>query len=39
VPNSEIVKGYQFEKGRYVVPSEEDFAKVRPASTRVIDLV
>jgi DNA end-binding protein Ku len=39
VPNSEIVKGYQFEKGRYVVLSEEDFDKVRPASTRVIDLV
>jgi DNA end-binding protein Ku len=39
VPNSEIVKGYEFEKGRYVVVSEEDFDKVRPESTRVIDLV
>src|SRR5436305_8854253 len=39
VPNSEIVKGYEFEKGRYVVLSEEDFNKVRPESTRVIDLV
>ena len=39
VPNSEIVKGYEFEKGRYVVLSEEDFEKVRPESTRVIDLV
>jgi DNA end-binding protein Ku len=39
VPNSEIVKGYEFEKGRYVVLSEDDFAQVRPASTRVIDLV
>jgi DNA end-binding protein Ku len=39
VPNSEIVKGYEFEKGRWVVLSEEDFEKVRPASTRVIDLV
>src|SRR6195256_255104 len=39
VPNSEIVKGYEFEKGRYVVLSEEDFGKVRPESTRVIDLV
>src|SRR5258706_13036562 len=36
---SEIVKGYEFEKGRYVVLSEEDFEKVRPQSTRVIDLV
>ena len=39
VSNSEIVKGYEFEKGRYVVLSEEDFAGVRTASTRVIDLV
>jgi DNA end-binding protein Ku len=39
VPNSEIVKGYQFEKGHYVVLSEDDFEKVRPESTRVIDLV
>jgi DNA end-binding protein Ku len=39
VPASEIVKGYEFEKGRYVVLSEEDFDKVRPESTRVIDLV
>jgi DNA end-binding protein Ku len=39
VPNSEIVKGYEFEKGRYVVMEEEDISKVRPESTRVIDLV
>jgi DNA end-binding protein Ku len=39
VPNAEIVKGYEFEKGRYVVMSDEDFDKVRPESTRVIDLV
>ena len=39
VPNSEIVKGYEFEKGQYVVLSEEDIEKVRPESTRVIDLV
>src|SRR5216117_672436 len=39
VPLSEIVKGYEFEKGRYVVLSEEDFENVRPESTRVIDLV
>jgi DNA end-binding protein Ku len=38
VPNSEIVKGYEFEKGHYVVLTEEDFEKVRPESTRVIDL-
>jgi DNA end-binding protein Ku len=39
VPNSEIVKGYEFEKGRYVVLDEEDFEKVKTESTRVIDLV
>jgi len=39
VPLSDIVKGYEFEKGRYVVMDEEDLAKVRPESTRVIDLV
>jgi DNA end-binding protein Ku len=39
VPHSEIVKGYEFEKGRYVVMSEDDVEKVRPESTRVIDLV
>jgi DNA end-binding protein Ku len=39
VPNSEIVKGFEFEKGRYVVMSDEDLERVRPESTRVIDLV
>jgi len=39
VPLSEVVKGYEFEKGRYVVMDEDDMAKVRPESTRVIDLV
>jgi DNA end-binding protein Ku len=39
VPISEIVKGYEFEKGRYVVLTEDDMSKVRPESTRVIDLV
>jgi DNA end-binding protein Ku len=38
VPLSEIVKGYEFEKGRYVVMEEEDIQKVRVESTRVIDL-
>src|SRR3954464_13700300 len=39
VSNSELVKGYEFDKGRYVVLDEEYFDKVRPESTRVIDLV
>jgi DNA end-binding protein Ku len=38
VTNAEIVKGYEFEKGRYVVVTDEDIEKVRPPSTRVIDL-
>jgi DNA end-binding protein Ku len=38
VPNSDLVKGYEFEKGRYVVVDEEDLQKVRVESTRVINL-
>jgi DNA end-binding protein Ku len=38
VPNTDIVKGYEFEKGRYVVVGEEDIEKVRVESTRVINL-
>jgi DNA end-binding protein Ku len=39
VANTDLVKGYEFEKGRYVVLDEEDIAKVRPESTRVINIV
>src|SRR3954469_19318762 len=38
VPNTDIVKGYEFEKGRYVVVDDEDVEKVRVDSTRVINL-
>jgi DNA end-binding protein Ku len=38
VPNTDIVKGYEFEKGRYVVVGDEDIEKVRVESTRVINL-
>src|SRR5438128_8924598 len=38
VPNTDIVKGYEFEKGRYVIVDEEDVEKVRVESTRVINL-
>ena len=38
VPLAEIVKGYEFAKGRYVVMQEDDFAKVSTPSTRVISL-
>ncbi len=39
VPNTDLVKGYEFEKGRYVVLDDEDLKKVHPASTRVINVV
>ena len=39
VANTELAKGFEFEKGRYVVLSEDDIANVRPTSTRIIDLV
>jgi DNA end-binding protein Ku len=39
VATSDIVKGYEFEKGRYVTMEEEDIAKVRPTSTRVINVM
>jgi DNA end-binding protein Ku len=38
VPNTDIVKGYEFEKGRYVIVDDEDLEKVRVESTRVINL-
>jgi DNA end-binding protein Ku len=38
VPNTDIVKGFEFEKGRYVVVGDEDIEKVRVESTRVISL-
>jgi DNA end-binding protein Ku len=38
VPNTDIVKGYEFEKGHYVIVGDEDIEKVRVESTRVINL-
>jgi DNA end-binding protein Ku len=38
VPNTDIVKGYEFQKGRYVVMEDQDVEKVRVESTRVINL-
>jgi DNA end-binding protein Ku len=34
----EIVKGYEFERGRHVVVTDEDLQKVRVETTRVINL-
>lgn len=39
VPNGELVKGYEFEKGRYVIVTDEDLQKVKVESTRVINLL
>jgi DNA end-binding protein Ku len=39
ITSAEVVKGYEFEKGRWVVMTDEDIAKVRTESTKVIDLV
>ena len=39
VTQAELVKGYEFEKGRWVVVDEEDIAKVKTESTKIIDLM
>jgi DNA end-binding protein Ku len=39
VSNAELAKGFEFEKGRYVIISDEDIQRVRVESTRVINLV
>jgi DNA end-binding protein Ku len=38
VPWNEIVKGYEFEKGQFVVMSDEDFAKAKTESTETLDI-
>jgi len=38
VDRSEIVKGYEIEKGRYVVVTDEDIDSVRLATTRTLDI-
>jgi DNA end-binding protein Ku len=38
VPSGEIVKGYEYERGRYIVLSDEDFEKVKIESTHSIDI-
>lgn len=39
VAMEEIVRGYEYEQGQYVVMREEDFEQVPVASTRSIDIV
>lgn len=38
VPWEEIVKGYEYEKGRFVVLQEEDFARVDIEATQTVDI-
>lgn len=38
VPYENIVKGYEFKKGRYVVMDEADFKKANPKATQSIDI-
>jgi len=38
VPWDEIVKGYEHEKGRFVVLNEEDFARVDIEATQTVDI-
>jgi DNA end-binding protein Ku len=38
VPWSEIVKGYEYEKGEFVVMTEEDFRKAGVEATQTIDI-
>lgn len=37
-PAEEIVKGYEYEKGKYVVVTEEDFERVKIESTHTIEI-
>ena len=39
VPWDEIVKGNEYEKGQYVLLTDEDFAKVNPEATQSVDIV
>jgi DNA end-binding protein Ku len=39
VPWDEIVKGYEYEKGEYVVLTDDDFAKVNPEATQSVDIL
>lgn len=38
VPRAELVKGYEYEKGRYVVVDDEDIKKVAPKTAKVMEI-
>ncbi|HBF36739.1 MAG TPA: Ku protein [Firmicutes bacterium] len=39
VPPEEIVRGYEFQKGQYVILKEEDFERLPDGNTKTIDIV
>jgi DNA end-binding protein Ku len=39
VPRSELVKGYEYEKDRYVVIDDEDIKKMAPGTARVMEII
>lgn len=39
VPWDEIVKGYEYEKGEYVILTDDDFKKVNPEATQSVDIL
>jgi DNA end-binding protein Ku len=39
VPWEDVVKGYEYEDGRYVVLSEEDFRRANPEAAKTVDIV
>ncbi len=39
VPRTDLVKGYEYEKGQYVVVEEEDIKKVAPKTAKVMEIL
>ena len=39
VERSELVKGYEYEKGKYLVIDEEELESIKPPSSQVMDIV
>jgi DNA end-binding protein Ku len=39
IPRSEIVKGYEYEKDRYVVVEDEEIKKVAPVTAKVMEIL
>ncbi|HEX2643718.1 MAG TPA: Ku protein [Thermoanaerobaculia bacterium] len=39
VPWDQIVRGYEFEKGKYVVVSDQDLKRASPEATQTVDIV